>query len=147
MERLEQLKRAGLKARLLKGAVFLGKGWKAGQRCKNGWTGTCTCGAEATSFCKDKQQWVKLLLEYHGVWPYELTGTEDFAIIEAMRSVSQFEASGLTARVELPGVETPIRFGAKGTMWTTLVDLAIIPPGEARDEAIAAVQKTQTVVS
>ncbi len=145
MERLEQLKRAGLKARLLKGAAFLGEGWKAGQRCKNGWTGTCTCGAEATSFCKDKQQWVKLLLEYHAGWPYELTGFEDFAIIEAMRSVSQFEASGLTARVELPGVETPLRIGKGGAEWTVILEFALIPPGEERDEAISAVQKIQKV--
>lgn len=142
MDRIEQLKKEGLKARLLKGAAFLGDGWRAGQRCKRAWSGSCVCGAEATDFCKDKMHWVKLLLEYHGGWPYELTGTEEFTVIEAM-TIGQFEASGLTARVELPGVETPLRFGAKGTVWTTLVDLAITVPGEDREAAIVAVQKLQ----
>ncbi len=142
MDRYEELKQERCAVRLFKGAAYLGDVWREGFRCVDGWKGTCRCGSEETAFCRGKNRWIRILLECHGGWPYELTGNEDFAVIEAM-TVKQFGTTKLTARVELPGMDTPLRMGLAGTVWTTIVDLAIIEPGEERDQAIAAVQKLQ----
>lgn len=146
MDRLEQLRRQGLKGRLRKGVAYVGTVWRAGHRCKDGWKGMCNCGTDATSFCRGKIRFMGLLLEYHGGWPYELSGTEDFAIIEAM-TVKEFEASGLTARVELPRVETPLRIGKKGgAEWMVLFELSLIPAGnDEQAGAVDAILKIQTV--
>ncbi len=144
MERSEELKKERCGARLFKGVTYLGNVWREGFRCESGWSGVCRCGSRETSFCRGKRRWTGILLESHGAWPYELTGNEEFAVIEAM-TVNQFKALNLTASVELPGMDTPLRVGPKGTKWTTIVDLAIIEPGPERDQAIGAVQKLQTV--
>ena len=65
--------------------------------------------------------------------------------MEAM-TVKQFGTTKLTARVGLPGTDTPLRVGPAGTVWTTIVDLAIIGPGGERDQAVEAVQKLQAVL-
>ncbi len=145
MDRFEELKQERCGVRLFKGAVYLGTVWRDGFRCEAGWSGVCRCGSKETAFCRAKRRWTGILLELHDGWPYELTGNEEFAVIEAM-TVKQFEITKLTGRVELPGMDTPLRIGPEGTVWTTILDLAIIEPGLERDQAIAAVQKLQTVL-
>ena len=146
-DRVFELQQRSIFKRLGTGSAYLGEAWRNGHRCKGGWTGSCPCGdAGMTPFCKGKVRWVALLLQLHGHWPYELTGQEEFAIIEAM-PLTQFAATGLTARVEVPGAALPIRFGRNGTHWWTLLDLALTVPGEDRDEALQAVQKIQTVLA
>jgi hypothetical protein len=123
--------------RLVKGAGVLGRLWREGGRCDSGWTGFCRCSPK-TDFCRAKTRWVSLLLDLHLGWPYDLTGEEEFAVVEAM-TVTAFTASGLTAAVEVPGARRPLRFGRNGTIWKTLVDLAI-----ANDPtAVEAVVKVQ----
>jgi len=142
-DRLIELKLEAMDDRLKKGAAYLGETWMRGLRCASGWKGSCGCGAGETAFCRGKLRWVALLLERNGgCWPYELSGQEDFAVIEAM-TVSTFKASGLTAIVSMPGVSTPIRFGARGTPWQTMVDLALTEPGAERDGALRAVELIQ----
>ncbi len=163
-DRVEELKKRAGSRRLGTGSAYLGKAWRSGHRCKGGWTGSCPCPpAEQTPFCKGKIRWVEILLSSNdGRWPYELTGAEDFAIIEAM-TLSQFEALGLTALVELPGAEQPIRIVSEPVLvthegrfqktvtprsaWWTIVDLALTVPGEDREEALRAVEKLQAVFS
>lgn len=144
-DRVLQIQKRAVFKRLGTGSAYLGDAWRNGHRCGGGWTGSCPCGdVGMTPFCKGKVRWVALLLQLHnGHWPYELTGQEEFAIIEAM-TITQFAASGLTARVEVPGAELPLRFGRKGTYWWTLLDLALTVPGEERQSAFQAVQKIQT---
>ena len=147
MDRVEELAKLALLGRLGKGSAYLGEVRSKGLRCGGGWTSECPCGTAATALCRGKLRWIKYLLELHdGQWPYELTGKEPFAIIEAM-TVSQFMATGLTALVELPGAEKPIRVGKRGTIWETIVHLALTVPGEDREQALKSVQDIQTVLA
>jgi hypothetical protein len=145
VDRLTQLQNEGLDDRLKQGAAYLGRLWRAGTRCRDSWVGQCPCGDQANPFCRAKERWISLLLERHsGSWPYGLTGREPFSMVEAM-TVSMFEASGLTAIVELPGATKPIRVGPKASAWQTVSDLGRTTPGEDRKEALEAVEKIQKV--
>jgi hypothetical protein len=142
LDRIAELKKASLPGRLSKGAEILGQFWRDKVRCKNGWRQTCSCGSETSRFCEVKAKWLGLLQEFHGGWPYDLVGNEEYFVIEAM-TVRQFEASGLTALVQVPGARKPLRIGPKGTQWRTLIDLACLPEGDDLASGLEAVMKLQ----
>jgi len=144
-DRIAELKRNAIPSRLERGAEVLGRLWKAQIRCGGGWGRACHCGSAQTDFCRTKGKWLALLQEYHGgELPYGLTGQEEYFIIEAM-TVSTFEASGLTALVEVLEGRKPIRIGRGGGSWQTIVDFALLEPGFERNQAIEAVVKIQNV--
>jgi hypothetical protein len=97
-------------------------------------------------FCLVKRQWVELLEEYYNGPPFGLSGNEPFYVIESM-TVSQFRATGLTALVDVPTAETPIRVGVRGTTWKTLVDLAALQDDDAvlavAVDAVLKIQKSE----
>lgn len=143
-DRIEQVRRTGLKSRLVNGARVLGNYWRRGVRCSAGWSMKCPCGDGATEFCGAKVKWVDILRDHHGdVWPYGLEGTEPFFVIDAM-SRSMSEASGLTIKIEYPG-HPPILVGPKGTDWRTIGQLSEIQDTPDFSDAMEAVLMIQTV--
>ncbi len=141
IDRIAELKKTTIPGRLLRGCQVMGRLFQAGDRCQGGFTASCSCSPK-NEFCKAKIRWLELLREFYGGWPYELSGNEEFFMIEAMRW-SWLEAFGFAMNVEVPGARKPLRFGAKGTIWNTLLDLALIEPGPERDQAMEAVVKLQ----
>jgi hypothetical protein len=84
---------------------------------------------------------VSLYVDYvGGIAPNWLSGP--FGVIEAM-TVSQFEATGLTALVEVPGSPVPIKVGSGGTCWQTILDLCTLHQTPDYDAALQAVIKIQ----
>lgn len=142
MNRIEVIKKSVIPARLLRGAEVLGRLFRSGVRCLGQWSGACPCSPPG-DFCEAKRRWLGLVLEYHnGRYPHDLVGTEDLLVLECMNA-RQFEASGLTISLAIPGVRAPIKIGRFGTVGRTILDLAAIPEGIERDEAIEAVIKIQ----
>lgn len=123
IDRIEEIRRIGLKGRLVKGAEILGDYWRAGTRCKSGWRATCSCDSEQTPFCRAKVKWIGVLRDFYKGYPSGLTGTEEYFMIEAM-TLSMVEASGLTVLVEVPGAIKPIKFGGLPETWDLLPELA-----------------------
>jgi hypothetical protein len=122
-------KKAAIPFRLQKGASHLGRLYREGQRCPSSWSRVCPCQTP-NDFCLVKRQWIQLLEEYYNGPPFGLSGNEPFYVIESM-TVSQFRATGLTALVDVPHADTPIRVGVRGTTWKTLVDLAELQDDDA----------------
>jgi len=145
IDRIEEVRRSGLKSRLLRGSAILGKLWHEGVRCKAGWSMKCPCGDGETEFCGAKGKWIGILRDYHrDSWPYGLTGSEPFFVVEAM-TASMFDASGMTIRIETPeGAE--LRVGPKGTDWKTIFKLTELQGTADYQEAIEAVVAIQTVL-
>lgn len=143
-DRIKDIQKAALPARLLNGARVLGELWRNGTRCLGEWSGICPCRAP-NDFCEAKKRWLSILREFHGTpLPYGLVGTEGFLVLEAM-TVKMFEATGLTIRVEVPPARVPMRFGPKGTTFQTLIDLAAIDDDVERIIAVDAVIRLQEV--
>lgn len=161
-ETIKERQRAMLPSRLLRGAEVIGTLRRTGQFCTGGWSPGCSCSPKS-DFCVAKERWIALYGEY-AAWKGVDTAwmlspaTNRFALIEAM-TVRQFEATGLTALVEVPFCEKPIRVGPKGTIWGTIVDLGVIWNGESLTgdntdysktdyiEALKAVEKLQGAFS
>jgi len=142
LARVEAAKKSALPGRLLKGAGHLGRLYREGQRCLSGWSRICPCPTP-TDFCQVKVKWVALADELYGGPPSSLAGHEPYYVIEAM-TLSQFRASGLTALIELPGTPVPLRVGAQGTTWKTILDLAALRDDDAvLAVAVDAVMKLQ----
>jgi hypothetical protein len=141
-ERVLFAQRSGIPTRLLHGAEVLGRLWREKVRCKSGWASGCSC-EPPTDFCAVKAKWVALYIEYTG---FENSGwlafNEPFGVIEAM-SVRQFEATGITVRVELPGASVPLLVGPKGTWWKTVSDLGAIDDVVDRQIALDAAMRFQ----
>lgn len=96
------------KARLLKGAGYLGKLWQGNVRCQSGFKLACACEPK-TKFCEAKALWLKLAGEDSRV----VGGSEDeFAVVNLM-TLPEREATGLTVTVDYPGVG-PVRVGPSG---------------------------------
>lgn len=106
--------------RMLKGARLIGDFWRAGDRCAEGWrtfevdadpayAAGCACGERSTRFCKAKRQW--LVLAKQG--GRDLS-PDPFGLALAM-TASEWDATGLTMRVEFPEVGT-VAVGAKGSI-------------------------------
>lgn len=144
LDRVEAAKKGALPGRLLKGAEHLGRLYFEGQSCLSGWSRICPCPTP-TDFCQVKVKWVALADELYGGPPHGLAGHEPYYVIEAM-TLSQFRASGLTALIELPGVPAPLRVGAQGTLWKTILDLAALQDDDAvLAVAVDAVVKLQRI--
>ena len=133
--------RAVIPSRLLRGAEILGRIRKAGQFCVGEWSRTCPCDPRS-EFCDAKLHWIELVEELHQGPPFGLQGQERFYLAEAM-TIRQWEATGLTALVELPGLAKPLRVGPRGTTWKTIMDLACVPEGDDLASVLEAVQKIQ----
>lgn len=137
-DRIEAAKRSAIPARLTRGAEVLGVLWRSGVRCEGGWPFGC-CERE-TEFCAAKKKWIALYLELGTAG--RPAPDHPFGVIEAM-SVRQFEATGITVRVELPGALVPLLIGPKGTVWKTVSDLAAIEDVVDRQLALDAVMRIQ----
>jgi len=122
-DRVEAIKKAALPQRLSAGAIHLANFWRAGTRCKSGWRSTCACGLDQNSFCRVKLKWIGILTELHGGFPYDLTGNEEYFVIEAM-TLSTVKASGLTILVDVPGASRPVKLGGDRENWNLLPELA-----------------------
>jgi hypothetical protein len=131
---IKEKQRAMLPTRLLRGAGVLGDLWRSGLRCAGGWSPDCPLEAGENDFCVAKKRWIALYLEHaehvklDTAWIL-FPASNRFAVIEAM-SVRQFEATGLTALVEVPFSTKPVRVGKKGTDWRTVVDLGLVWNGD-----------------
>lgn len=142
LDRIEQIKKGSGSQRLSTGAGHLGRMWKDGIRCKSGWRSTCACGLDQNSFCRTKLKWIGILQEFYGGFPYDLTGVEEFFVIEAM-TLSMVKASGLVLLVEVPGARKPIRVGGDLENWNFLPELGAMDPDSipAFLEAVVLVQE------
>ena len=138
-EIIKTKQRAMLPTRLLRGAEILGNLWRSGVRCSGGWGSACSC-PQATDFCTTKDRWVALYVEYVGT---KNQGPID--VLQAM-SVRQFEATGLTVLVLVPGSEIPIRVGKNGTLWQTISDLGALEGTTDYGPALQAVLNIQKVM-
>jgi hypothetical protein len=140
---VEAVQKGVLATRLGTGAGHLVKFWREGIRCGSGWQATCNCGPGETPFCRAKIKWVGLLVELHaGKYPYDLTGSEPFFIVEAM-TVQMVKASGLIVLVEVPGARKPIKFGGLMGGWNLLPELAAMDADDVPGvlEAVVLVQE------
>ena len=138
-ERIVEVQKSVIPARLLKGAAVLGDLWRSGARCVGRWSVTCPCEAgKETLFCQTKERWVGLFKEAyrdaHQAWTVpelaDLYESDPYFIIKAM-TVQMFEATGLTATISIPGTEKPIKIGPKTTSFGTLISLAEAVAGGA----------------
>lgn len=83
--------------RLKNGAVALGKLWKAKDRCRDGWSAyLCSC-VKKTAFCNAKLQWMLMAI---GEGRDQEDG--DFGVA-LMMTASEWDLTGLTLRIEIPG--------------------------------------------
>lgn len=144
LDRIAQIQKSALLLRLNKGAEILGRLWREGARCLDPWGNGCPCGPKASEFCAVKLKWLGLAVEHYGGHPFGLNGGEPFYVIEAM-TVGQFQATGLTALVELPPFDQKLRVGPKGTVWKTISDLGGIEDEVERMVAADAVLRLQGV--
>ena len=144
-KRIQEEQRKLIPGRLLKGAGVLGELWRSGIRCPVG-GGWMVCGADHTNqFCDAKRRWVELMEKYlGGRLPFGVKGHEPYALLEMM-TVSMFEATKLTVRVEGPPGRKPIKVGPKGTHWGTISDLGACE-GEEQLEAWDAVLLIQETI-
>ena len=126
LDRIEELRRGGIKERLAKGAGILADLWRRGIRCGSGWRKDCICPLK-NEFCGAKSKWVGLLAEHHAGIPYGLTGAEDFFVIEAM-TPQMIKASGLVVLVEVPGARKPIKLGGRPESWDIFPELGVMDP-------------------
>jgi hypothetical protein len=140
-------KKAMIPARLEKGAAVLGRLWQEEVRCLSGWSGICPCESP-NDFCLGKKKWLSLVKElYDGKYPYGLSGTEGFLVLECMTE-RMFIASGLTIVKNVPGAQAPIRIGRKGTVFQTILDLESIYESDPAvyNDAVQAVVKIQAIL-
>jgi hypothetical protein len=126
LDRIEELRRGGIKDRLARGAGILADLWRQGIRCGNGWKKDCVCPAK-NEFCAAKNKWVGLLVDHHAAVPYGLTGAEDFFVIEAM-TPTMIKASGLVVLVEVPGARKPLKLGGDVQTWDIFPELEVMDP-------------------
>jgi len=142
LDRIAEIQKQALLLRLLKGAEILGRLWRDGGRCADPWGNGCPCGPKASEFCAVKLKWIGFAVEHYDGHPFGLKGDEPYYVIEAM-TVGQFQATGLTAVVEIPGFDRPLRVGPKGTVWKTISDLGAIEDEVERAIASDAVLRLQ----
>lgn len=124
VERVLAAKRAGLSARLMRGAKALGELRRLGLACSGGWSRECPCSPRS-DFCDAKALWIELVEDLHGGPPWGLSGNEQFYLAEAM-TLSQWDATKLTIRIMPPTGSLPILVGPRGTDWGTIRTLAEI---------------------
>ncbi len=98
--------------RLVNGAALLGRLWKRGNRCKEGWnTGEsfqCTCSPK-TDFCKTRSQWLLMAAESG----QEIVIGEN-GLARSMQD-DQWDATGLTITLRREDGQE-VRIGPKGSM-------------------------------
>jgi len=142
-ERIERARRAGLSARLMKGAAAIGEIRRLGLFCSGGWSAQCPCNPRS-DFCDAKYRWLNLVEELHGGPPWGLTGFEEFYLAEAM-TIRQWDATRLNLRILPPTGHDEIRVGPRGTDWRTIRQLAALYGTQDYPEALASVVRIQKV--
>lgn len=144
IERVEQIRRAGLHARLMKGARAIGEIRRLGVFCSGEWSRNCPCDPRS-DFCDAKALWIELVEDLHEGPPWSLSGDEPFYLAEAM-TCSQWLATGLTMRILDPSRRHEIRVGPGGTDWATVKMLAEAYGGQDYPELLESVAKIQKVL-
>jgi hypothetical protein len=144
LDRIEQIRRSTIPARLVRGAAVLGRLWRDGIRCVSEWSGICPCPAPS-DFCLSKLKWLGLVREFNGgKYPSDLSGTEGFLVLDCMTE-EMLTASGLTILKTVPGARVPIRVGRKGTCLQTILDLAALEGTADYAAAVESVVRIQEV--
>jgi hypothetical protein len=141
LDRIAQIQKTAIPARLQKGADVLGRLWQAGHHCS--WSAACACGAP-NDFCRAKAKWFALLQETHPEVDFSSTSKDPWFLVEVMLVEGYWSATGLTAHVRMPGAGQPIKVGPKGTHSDTIFELAGLPEPD-RASALEAVTKIQAV--
>ena len=140
LDRVEEIKKTAISARLMKGAEILGDLRRRGLLCSAGWSAACPC-TPPSDFCLAKAKWAALYADLHE--GEDVSGLfSEYGVIEAM-TVRQWHATKLTALVEVPFSKKPIRVGPRGTTWKTLVDLAALVDTADYAAALQSVLKLQ----
>ncbi len=142
LDRIAEIQKSALLLRLQKGAEILGRLWREGLRCSN-WSAVCMCGAGASELCKAKLKWFGLFQEVHDGCDFSASFVDPWFLVEVMIVDGYFDATGLTAAVQMSGAHRPIKVGPKGTTPDTIFDLASVPDGVERFSAIRAVLAIQ----
>lgn len=145
LDRIAQVQRSAIPARLETGAEVLGCLWRDGQRCLGSWSLQCPCGPRATQFCASKLKWIGLFQETHPDCDFSAVAGDSWSLVEVMLVDGYFDATGLTASVQVPGAGRTIKVGPKGTTPDTIFGLASIPDGPERRAALQAVLAIQAV--
>lgn len=143
-DRILAAQRAGIFMRLTKGAKILGRLWREGVKCvSTPWQVDCDCEEGATEFCVARKRWVALACDLYG--EDKVMGFSDPHAVIKMMTRHQFEESGLTVKVELPG-GAMVKVGAGGATWDLIPQLASLRDDpEALSEAVRSVQLIQGV--
>jgi hypothetical protein len=107
--------------RLLKGAEVLGRLFRSGVFCQNGWGMICTCPVQ-TEFCKAKTKWLGLAsADYIGrLRPDQ---GSPFYLLESMRC-SEADALGLECTVNFEGIGVVLVGKGSQIPWSTLAQYA-----------------------
>ncbi len=144
IERIAEIRRAGLAARLMKGAVAIGKIRRLGVFCSGGWSRECPCSPRS-DFCDAKALWLELAEELHAGPPWGLSGDEPYYLAEAMTG-AQWLATGLTMRILDPSRRREILVGAGGTDWATVKALSAAYGTQDYPELLESVAAIQRVI-
>jgi hypothetical protein len=108
-----------LSERLIKGAGVLGRLFRQGKFCQNGWGQACTC-PQPTEFCLAKLKWISLALGDPG---RDVLVSSPFYVLELMKC-SEADALGLEVTVNFEGIGV-ISVGKGGQIpWGTLARYA-----------------------
>ncbi len=142
LDRVAQIQKAAIPARLRKGAEILGRLWRDGHRCS--WSAVCGCGTAANDFCQSKLKWFGLFQETHPDCDFSAVSGCPWFLVEVMVVDGYWPETGLTAQIQMPGAERPIKVGPKGTMPDTIFELCSLPDHD-RAAALQAVVRIQAV--
>src|SRR3990172_6477082 len=113
IQRIAELQKAAIPARLLKGAAVLGHLWKSVGRCGNGWALHCNDPeGGASEFCCAKTKWIQLLRALGAARLADVDPKSPFATLEAM-TVRGLEATGFTVSVGGRGMGSHVNVGGK----------------------------------
>lgn len=141
LDRIAQIQKAAIPGRLRKGAEILGRLWRESRRHCD-WSANCGCGTAAQEFCQAKLKWFSLFQETHPGCDFSAVSSCPWFLVEVMVVDGYWSETGLTASIQMPGAEQPIKVGPKGTTPDTIFELASLPEHD-RAAALQAVVKIQ----
>lgn len=144
LDRIAQIQKAAIPMRLKKGAEILGRLWQEGHHCRDKWSGTCSDGSAANDFCRAKLKWFTLFQETYPSCDFSAVSSCPWFLVEVMVVEGYWTETGLTAQVQMPGADRPIKVGPKGTTPDTIFELSSLPEHD-RAAAVQAVVKIQAV--
>jgi len=142
LDRITQIQKAAIPSRLRKGAEILGRLWREEPTRICDWSAVCSCGDSAMEFCQVKLKWFSLFRETHPDCDFSLVLACPWFLVEVMVVDGYWTETGLTASIQMPGAERPIKVGPKGTTPDTIFELASLPEHD-RAAALKAVVQIQ----